>query len=149
MLTRWSDFDTTFSTLDLLRRRMDRLFDEYRETQDDTSYWRSPNWPRINISDAGSRLSVTAEVPGLSEKDVQVNLNQDVLSISGQRKVEPPAGYSVHRQERGAFQFSRSFSLPCKVDPEGVSATVIDGLLTITMEKAKEAQSRQITVKAS
>ena len=54
-----------------------------------------------------------------------------------------------HRRERGSVRFSRSFSLPCPVDPEKASATVKDGILTVRLEKAPEARPRQITVKAS
>jgi hypothetical protein len=57
--------------------------------------------------------------------------------------------YAIHRQERGAINFARSVSLPCQVDTDKVAAQVKDGLLTVTMEKSKEAQPRQITIKAS
>jgi HSP20 family protein len=63
--------------------------------------------------------------------------------------VDAPEGYAVHRQERAAINFARSVSLPCQVDTDKVAAHVKDGLLTVTMEKSKEAQPRQITIKAS
>jgi HSP20 family protein len=106
-------------------------------------------WPAINLYDEGNKLVLDAEVPGLSEKDIQLSLNQNILSISGERRVGAPKDYAVHRQERRAIRFARSFSLPCKVDTEKVAAQVKDGVLTVSMEKAKEAQPRQITIKAS
>lgn len=149
MLTRWSDLDRTFSMMDELQRRMNRLFNEY-----DVARWpaigrlTAESWPPVNLYDTGEQLMIRALVPGLTEKQIQITGNQEVLTISGERKVELPEGYSVHRQERGSVRFSRSFTLPCKVDLEKASATVKDGLLTITLAKAAEARPRQITVKA-
>jgi len=149
MLTRWSDLDHAFSVMDELQRRMSRLFDE-----SDTARWPgSPRlttgaWPAVNLYDAGDELVIKAQVPGLSEKDIQITGNQEVLTLSGERTVEVPEGYSVHRQERGSLKFSRSFTFPCKVDLEKTSATIKDGLLTVKLAKAAEAKPRQITVKA-
>ena len=151
MLTRWTDFDTTFAALDAFRRRMDGLFDDYNRFVVDEPRLGlgAATWPRMIVNDEGNELRLYAEVPGLSEKDITLNRNQNVLTLSGERKVEVPEGYSVHRQERGSFTFSRSFSLPCEVDPEKANATVRDGILTIALAKAEAAKPRQITVKAS
>jgi len=150
MYLRWGDFDTTFAALNALRRRMDRIFDDYHQAVgEEPGLLTRGGWPRMTVDDAGDELKLYAEVPGLSEKDVQLNLNQNVLTLSGVRKVEGPEGYSVHRQERGSYSFSRSLSLPCEVDPEKTSATVKDGILTVSLAKAEAAKPRQITVKAS
>lgn len=149
----WNDWDDMFSAMNQLRSSMDRVF----EDQPTGRAWspRAPlptfggAWPRANLADNGSALIVTAEVPGLSERDVKLSLNQDVLTLAGERKTVVPEGYLNHRQERPMMQFSRSFSLPCAVDPDRATASVKDGILTVTLEKAKEAQPRQISVKAS
>ena len=99
------------------------------------------------VNDEGNELRLYAEVPGLSEKDITLNINQNVLTLSGERKVEVPEGYSVHRQERGSYTFSRSFSLPCEVDPEKANATVKDGILTIVMPKQMPEMSRAFKIK--
>jgi HSP20 family protein len=152
MLTRWNtgwkEFDEMFSTMNQLRRYMDSVFDGGQARSPEGGPWASSVWPRTNLTDAGGSLVVTAEVPGLSEKDIQLTLNQDVLNISGERKVEAPRGYSAHRQERRPVTFARSFALPCKVDPERVSAAVKNGILTVTLEKAADAMPRQIKVGA-
>lgn len=154
-LTRWSNFDRDFgrgfAAFDLLRRRMDELFRDFDQPQAGLRgrYHGDVTWPRTNLYDSGSELVLLAAVPGLSDKDIAVNATGDVLTISGERKVGAPEGYSVHRQERGSVAFSRSFTLPCKVDIEKASANVRDGMLTIRMPKAAEARPRQITVKAS
>lgn len=154
MLTRWntgwSELDEMFSTMNQLRTYMDRVFEDAyagRYAQGRGAALHAGAWPRTNLIDSGSRLMLTAEVPGLTEKDIQLTLNQDVLSISGERKVQPPEGYSIHRQERAAVKFSRSFALPCRVNPDTASASVKNGILTVTLEKAADAMPRQIAVK--
>lgn len=150
MLTRWNEFDQTFSMLEDLQRRMNRVFYDYDSPSAlrlaDDVY--SRGLPRMNVYDTGSTLLVRVEVPGMSDKDVKLTLNQDVLTLGGERASDVPKGYSVHRQERAAIQFSRSVSLPCSVDPEKTMAVVKDGVLTVTLGKSPEAQPRQITVRA-
>ncbi|MEW5855314.1 MAG: Hsp20/alpha crystallin family protein [Myxococcota bacterium] len=151
MMTRWGDFQGTLAVMDEFRRRMDRVFEDWETGRQDgysmTDGW-AHAWPRTYLADAGASVVVRAEVPGLTEKDVNVTINQDVLTISGARKPEELRGYSVHRQERPATNFVRSFSLPCKVDAERTAAVVKNGMLTVTLPKAPESQPRQITVKA-
>ncbi|PID38810.1 MAG: hypothetical protein CSB49_03615 [Proteobacteria bacterium] len=149
MLTRWSDFDRTFAALDEFRRQMDHVFDRSRGGIPDTGLTSNGGWPYLEMRDDGNALVFTAEIPGLAAEDVTLTLSQDVLTIAGERKLEVPEGYKLRRQERGSFKFSRSFSLPCPVDPERTIATAKDGVLNVTLEKAAEAKPRQITVKSS
>jgi HSP20 family protein len=149
MLTRFGDLDRTFNLFDELRRRLDRSWtDEY-----DSDWAPAPfgvaAWPRVNVFDRGSNLVITADVPGLTEKDIQLTLGDGALTISGERKTDAPQGYAVHRQERGAAKFSRSFTLPFKVDAEKTSAIIKDGVLTLSLAKTPETQPRQIAVRAS
>jgi len=144
MWTRYSDVDGALAWMDEVRRRMDRVFEGM-----DGDGQEPQEWPRITLRDVGNAFIVRAMVPGLSEKDVKVMLNQDVLTLSGERKAEVPPGYSVHRHERASQRFSRSFALPAKVDPEAVTATVINGVLDVTLQKARESQPRQINVRAA
>lgn len=156
MLTRWNagwnELDEMFSAMNQLRTYMDRVFEDAlggRVSDGRALPFIAGTWPRANLIDAGSSLIVTAEVPGLSEKDIKLTLNQDVLTISGERKVQAPEGYSAHRQERPTVNFSRSFALPCRVNGDRTSASVKNGILTVTLEKAADAMPRQIAVKAS
>ena len=142
MLTRFSDIDRTFAVMDQLRRRMDRLFDEYepaRQREEAERLWSRGRWPRLSLSDMGTTLVLKVELPGLSEKDIQLSIHQDSLTLSGERKVDAPEGYLVHRQERTPLKFARSLTLPCKVDAEKGTATLKDGVLTVTFAKAFEA----------
>jgi HSP20 family protein len=143
----YGDFDRTIQLMDQLRRRMDRVFEGY------DSGGGFPvelaTFPRTNVYDAGTQFVYELEVPGLSEKELDINLTQDVLTVSGQRKTDAPEGYSVHRQERVPYKFSRSYKVPTRVDPDRSSASVADGVLTITLEKAAEVQPRQIAVRVN
>jgi HSP20 family protein len=129
---------------------MSQLLDDFDSDWPSTSLFGSGRtWPRINLSDSGDRVVVTAEVPGLSEKDVSVSIEKDVLSISGERHIQAPEGYSIHRQERGDFKFARSVAMPCKVEIEKATATVRNGVLTVALPKAPEAQPKRIEVRSS
>jgi len=156
MLTRWntgwSDFDDTFSAMSQLKATMDRAFEDVfggRLADGGTSSLTMRTWPRTNLIDAGTKLILTAEVPGLSENDIKLTLNQDVLTLSGERRVRAPEGYSAHRQERVAVSFSRSFTLPCQVNTESTTARVKDGILSVTIEKAADAMPRQIAIRTA
>lgn len=152
MLTRFDDFDRTFAMMDQFRRRMDRLFEDYdprqRAAEEAERMW-TGRFPRLHLTENAASLVLEADLPGLSDKDVQLSIHQDVLTLSGERRNEVPQGYVVHREERTPVKFSRSFTLPCKVDPEKSTAVVKNGVLTVTLAKATEAKPRQIAVKAS
>lgn len=155
MLTRFEDFDRQFTVMDQLRRQMDRLFDDHepargrrREVGGDAERMWSGRFPRVTFTDTAQSLVLEADLPGLTDKDVQITVHQDVLSLSGERRPDAPQGYFVHRQERAPVKFARSFTLPCKVDPDASTATVKDGVLTVTLAKTVEARPRQIAVKA-
>ena len=149
MLTRWSDLDRAFSTIDDLQRRVNRLFEGYDSRRGLASARDAgSSFPPVNLYDAGDDLLIEALVPGLSEDEITITGNEKVLTISGARRLRPPEGYSVHRQERGSINFSRSFTFPCRIDMEKASATVKDGVLTVKLAKAAEARPRQIAVKA-
>lgn len=143
----WGDTDRTLLALDELRRRMGRMFDETMEGRA-SGISGLGTWPPVNLYDNGSEMVLMAEIPGVDEKDLDLQINQDVLTISGQRKTEIPEGYSAHRRERGAMRFSRSFTLPFKVDPEACGAILKNGVLSVKFGKAPEAKPRQISVKA-
>jgi HSP20 family protein len=71
------------------------------------------------------------------------------VTLKGERKVDVPEGLSVHRRERHAVRFAKSFELPTRVDADKVTATLKHGVLTLTLPKVAEAQPRQINVKAA
>ena len=145
MLRRWYDIERDMAVMDEMRRRFEHLFgeDERRPTTR-----LSGSWPRANLYDAGTSLVALLEVPGLGEDDLEIEAHTGALTGTGTRRTDAPEGYRVHRTERRPGRFSRSFGLPCKVDLEKTKASLKNGLLTITLEKAAEAQPKKITVSA-
>ena len=161
MLTRWNELgfgglDRELSALKDLRNHMDRLFLDFergwapgRDSRAQSNWAAGTAWPRIALYDSGSELQLRAEVPGLSEKDLDISVEQSSLTIRGDRRTEIPEGYSVHRQERGNRSFARSFTLPCRIDAEKASANLKNGVLEMTVPKVAEEQPRQVQVKVS
>lgn len=145
-----NDPDRSFDLFDDFRRQMDRLFgdldDRWAPARLSPTQLSASAWPRVNLFDAGAELVVVADVPGLTEKDIEITLHDGVLTLVGERKTAAPEGYQAHRQERGAYRFKRSLGLPAKVDPERTLATVKDGVLEVKLAKAAEARPRQIAV---
>lgn len=155
MLTRFTPFDRTLALMDEWRRRMDRAFGDFEApflpagTFEDPWSLSEATWPRVNLYDTGASLLLTAEVPGLTAKDVQIHLENDVLTVSGERKVAVPQGYTAHRRERSSASFTRSFNLPVKVEAEKVTATLQDGVLRLDMPRAPAEKPRQIAIRTA
>jgi len=154
MLSRFNDFRDwpfrapaafrTFGAFDLLRQ-LDRLL-----TDVDGDAWEPrAGFPRVSLDDQGAAFVVRAELPGLAEKDLELSATATTLTLRGERKVDAPEGYSVRRSERSNYQFARTLELPSKIDSERVEARLENGVLTVTLPKAPEAQPKQIRVKAS
>ena len=156
MLTQWNNWQTPkdpFAMLDAFRREMDRIFYDFdrgfgpdlpRRGQLSTS----ASWPKVDLHDAKNELVVRAELPGVEQDDLDLTIQEQTFTLKGERKDDAPEGYTAHRRERGAIRFSRTFSLPCKVDAEKAAASLKNGVLTVKIAKAAEVQPRQITVKA-
>jgi len=144
MLGYWSDLERTFSTVDELRRRMEHMLGNV----DAAALNSDTNWPRTSVYDAGDALVLVADLPGIKESELELTLKQDELTLAGERKVAVPQGHTVHRQERRGTRFSRTFTLPTKVDADTLNAELKDGVLTVRLPKVPEVQPRKITVKA-
>ncbi|MBN2383510.1 Hsp20/alpha crystallin family protein [bacterium] len=104
--------------------------------------------PAIDIYEQDGRLRVKAEMPGLSEKDVDVELKDNVLTISGEKKNEKEEKRDGYYSERSFGSFRRSFQLPDGVEAESVAATFKDGVLDIDVPLPAEKKARKIEVKA-
>ena len=106
--------------------------------------------PRIDVSDNEKELKVTAELPGLEEKDFDVSLDGDVLTLSGEKKTEHEEEREGWRHvERTSGSFHRALRIPFEVDPDAVEASFAKGVLTVTLPKPTEVQSRVRTIPVS
>lgn len=106
--------------------------------------------PRVDVRDLKKEIEVTAELPGLEEKDIHVVLNDDRLTIKGEKKVEKEGGDSErYYVERSYGSFTRSIPLPASVLPDKCEAIFKNGVLKITLQKSKEAltSGREIPIR--
>ena len=148
MFTRVSDIDKMFDAMGLLRGRFDNIFNEFDRSVGYGANWSViSNYPRTNLYDKGDVFELVAEVPGLTNDDLEVKIQGNYLEITGTREVKAPEGYRAHRSERGSASFTRSLTLPSDVDSSKVTAILKDGLLVLSLPKAEAAKPRQISIK--
>lgn len=137
MLNRWDPF-----------AEINRLQDQFRRAQDNGE--RASFAPAVNIFEDKEGIHLTAEVPGMKPEEVHVDVENRVLTISGERKLEKSEqkdGY--HRIERSYGKFTRSFTLPDSVDGEKIVANLKDGVLAVRLPKRAVAQTKKISVNGS
>lgn len=130
-----------------LRREMDRLFDRFWE-DDGGDLPAVRDWfPTLDFSENADAFSIKLEIPGLEPKDVQVLLQDNVLTVKGEKKEESKQkDERYYRLERVHGAFSRSLRLPSPVDATKVNALFKNGLLTITVPKAPGARTATIPI---
>ena len=131
-----------------LSREMDRFLDEVFRGFDAAPVGRPLRGfePRIDVEELAKEVRVTVELPGLEQKDFEIHLEGDVLRIRGEKRdegQEQGAGW----YERSTGSFERAIRLPTEVDADAVSASFKDGILRITLPKARESQVRTIPVR--
>lgn len=131
-----------------LHREMDRLFDDFLHGFELAPWMgeRRPTMsrgyaPQIDVTESDTEVIVTAELPGMEEKDIDVSLAHGGLTLKGEKREEKESkerGY--YRSERSYGSFARTIPLPCEVVEDKVSATFKKGVLTITLPKTPEAR---------
>jgi HSP20 family protein len=108
-----------------------------------------PWTPAVDILETENELLLKMDVPEVRLEDIQINLENQTLTVKGERKFEQKSGRGYHRIERSYGAFARSFTLPATVDTEQVRADYKAGVLTITLPKKEMAKPRQIRVQAT
>jgi HSP20 family protein len=141
-----------FNELARLQAEMDRLFDgRVVETPKPVAAdgARAAWNPSVDVTEDPEKISIQADLPGVEQSSLEIQIDQNVLTLKGDRKLERSAEASrelYRRYERVAGTFARQFRLPPTVDAEKISAALKDGVLTLTLPKRPEAQPRQIKV---
>ena len=130
-----------------IQTQMNRLFGNFLG-QPVTSGVTERAWaPAVDVYDTKDAVVVTAELPGLNEKEIQLAITDDVLTIRGERQWSDEArGASHYRQERWFGKFERVIALPIPVDIGKVKATYRDGVLTVTLPKSEGLKPREIKI---
>ena len=144
-IVRWNPL----TDLTSLHNQMNRLFDSTLygwPTEPGTRAWAPP----ADIHETDNELVVTADLPGVDLKSIDVRVENNVLSITGERKLQEAAeNGNVHRVERLYGSFARSFMLSTPVDTAKVHANYKDGVLKITLPKAEQAKPKRIAIESA
>lgn len=140
-----------FFELTSLQNRMNQLFNQTFGGFENFGFEQpltSENFlPPVDISEDDHNITLQAEIPGIKQEDLNITLENNVLTISGERKFkEEEKKENFHRIERRYGKFTRSFTLPASVNAETVNATFENGLLNITLPKKEEFKAKQITI---
>ena len=136
------------------------LFDDFRHLQRELDQmfggWPTPagiravsrgTFPPVNVGATQDKVDVYLFAAGVDPKDLDISIQQNLLTISGKREVVPVENANYYRQERYSGEFRRAISLPEDVDPERVEARYQDGILHVTVQRREASRPRQIEVK--
>jgi HSP20 family protein len=145
-ITRWEPFRDLMT----MQERMNRLFNEffsrpagYEEESTVQGKWT----PAVDIYETDSEVVLKAELPGMTQEDIHIEIRENVLTLKGERKQESEAEEGeYHRVERSYGTFQRMFTLPSVIQHEKVKARYKDGVLEVTMPKAEAAKPKHIAI---
>jgi HSP20 family protein len=142
------DLADTANPLTTLQREIDRVFDSF--SRGFPNFASTALTPSMNVAETDKEIEISAELPGLEEKDVQLNVADGVLTIKGEKKAEKEEkDKNYHLVERSYGLFSRSLRLPEGTDPDNIKASIAKGVLTVTVPKPAPAQTKKIEVKTA
>jgi len=137
-----------WNMLDQLRREMDRMYET--RTEGENSHVATSDWtPAVDIKEEKDRFLIKADIPGVDPKDIEVHMENGVLTIKGEReneKKEEREGYKRIERSRGSFY--RRFSLPETADADKINAKSQHGVLEITIPKQEKVHPRKISVES-
>lgn len=132
--------------VNIFENEMNRLFQKFFGNDSTTAH--SNVFPPVNIYQDEANIYLTAELPGMETSEITIDIEQDSIQIQGERNIENEGeNLCYHRREREGGTFSRKLTFKNKIDSNNVSAGLKDGILKVTMPKAKETQPKKIIVK--
>lgn len=144
-ITRWDPF----RDLSILQERMNRVFEDAsgRSWKSDEPSATTSWSPAVDIYETENEIVVQAELPGVERKDITLNLENNVLTLKGERRFEKESNQdNYHRIERAYGNFSRAFSIPTLVDEDKIRADYKDGILKIALPKKEQVKAKQIQI---
>jgi HSP20 family protein len=146
-IVRWEPFREMVTIQDRMNRIFDEAFRANRGSGSEEDYALAAWTPVVDIYEQEGNIVLKAELPGVDPKDVEVRVENNVLTLRGERKFDNDVkkeGY--HRVERAYGSFGRSFTLPTVVDTEKIKAEYQDGVLRLTLPKREESKAKQISI---
>lgn len=141
---------TTLMRWNPTRRGLD-LFNEFDRMVDEMDNWTSRNWRlALDVSENDDAFMVEAALPGIDPDELDITLEDNILTIQGETKAEREVEESrYHLRERRFGRFSRSLQLPTAINADAVEAEYKNGVLTLTIPKAEEVKPKRIAIKAN
>ncbi|MCD6452313.1 MAG: Hsp20/alpha crystallin family protein [Acidobacteria bacterium] len=138
-----------FSDLDAILSEMNSLFERMFSSRELVPQLEVASWsPPVDIYETGEEIVLSAELPGVREEDIKLEIEGNELVISGERRLEEGgARGNWSRMERFYGPFERRFLLPAKVDKERISATLSQGVLEVHLPKLEEKRAKRIAIK--
>jgi HSP20 family protein len=138
----------SFNNLRRLNSMLDDAFSAWPFQSQENGAVTSSWLPATDVFEDKDAVKIVAEVPGVRPEDVKISLENNLLTIRGEKRQQAEEKTErVHRYERTYGSFERAFSLPTTVDPEKIAASYANGILTVTIPKAERARPREIPVK--
>jgi HSP20 family protein len=150
-IVRWEPFRDLVTIQDRMNRIFDDAFRGVRQGASEEDWALGGSWaPPVDIYEHDGTLVLKAELPGIDPKDVDVRVENNVLTLRGERKFDQEVKReSCHRVERAYGTFTRSFTLPNVVDTGNIKAEFKDGVLRVTLPKREEAKPKQIQIQVN
>ena len=140
-ITRWRPFRDLLSIQDEMNRVVDDFFGRPMTKLE----WTEGVWsPSVDVSETKDSVVIKAEMPGMNKDDVKISIQDNVLTLKGEKKQERDANY--HRIERSYGSFCRSFTLPTLVKTDEIKASYKNGVLNITLPKTEEVKPKEIPI---
>ena len=144
-IVRWDPFRDVAALQDRINRIFSESFGRSRDIDDEVSLydWRPP----VDIYETADGIVLKIELPGVNKEDVSVEVKDNVLTLKGERLLDPEIkDEHYYRKERSFGKFNRSFSLQESIKPDSIKASFKDGVLTVEVPRAEEEKPKQITV---
>ena len=134
-----------------LHNQMEKVFSDLFASHEGETDMEETSWmPTVDISETENGFEIRAELPGVLEKDVNVSVTDNLLTIKGEKHQEAETdGKNYHRVERRYGSFQRSFTLPRHIETDGIKARFTDGVLTLEIPKAEVAKPTEIPITAN
>lgn len=142
-IIRWTPFRDLVT-----REKMNRIFEDAFTSRGEEKDMAASNWtPSVDIHENESELVLSAEVPGIEDKDIEIEIENNTLSIKGERKIEKETKEeNYHCIERSYGSFYRSFTLPTNVNQDNIKAEYDNGVLRISLPKKPELKPKKVKV---
>jgi HSP20 family protein len=133
-------FDNPFQALRDFDRVVNRMWDQVEDGAGSAGF-------AVDVREADDQLVVEADLPGFTKDQINVNVEQGVLTIEAEREAADHGDGKVHLHERRSTRVTRRFTLPSTYDTQGIDATLSDGVLTLKLDKREESKPRKVEVK--